>query len=213
MRLRTIGVGAAVGAAVCLAGCGGPRPSAPPASTSTSPVATPSTTPSATPAPTASGTAVASAPLSSRVLAATDLPAALTGTRGPVSSDAVVGRCNRVSLLTIGATRTAAASYAGPGHTVISQVARVADPATATRMAATLRSLHDKCALPTTPVAPVPAAGTTAWRYLADLGKGRVDAFGVAASGNLMTVVAVTGPRALVSARIDGLLATAADRL
>ena len=76
-----------------------------------------------------------------------------------------------------------------------------------------LGSLHDKCAMPTTPVTPV--AGTTgqAWSYLVTTGAGRSEGFGLAANGRLLSVVAVNGTTAVVRANLDRLVVAASKRI
>lgn len=184
-----------------------PAPTAPASSSRPS---TPSSAPaSAVP----SGAASSPVPLHDRVLAAGDLPAELSGTRTALRPTVVVGGCNRVSLRTIGATRTAAVSYTGKDHEVVSEAAALADEATAARILQTLRALHARCTLPTTAITAVAGAGTTAWRYLLTQTGGHAEAFGVAASGRSMAVVSISGARTTVAATIDRVLVAAAHRI
>ena len=153
-------------------------------------------------------------PLASRTLAASDLPAALSGNRRRLPATTVVGACNRVPLLTIGAVRTATVSFTGKGHTVTSEVARVADEKSAALMLKSLRALHDRCSAHTTPITSVAAPGATAgaWRYVATTSRG-AEGFGVAVAGRTMTVVAIDADAGAVEAHLDQLLATAAQRI
>jgi hypothetical protein len=183
---------------------------APTASASSPRVSTPSSAPaSAVP----SDAGASPAPLRDRVLAASDLPAELSGTRRVLPSTVVVGGCNRVSLQTIGATRTAAVAYTGKDHEVVSEAAALADEATAARMLQTLRALHARCTLPTTAITAVAGAGTTAWRYLLTQTSGHAEAFGVAVSGRSMAVVSISGARTTVASNIDRVLVAAAHRI
>ncbi len=196
---------ALLGFAVSACGSGTSDPSPSPTGTTSAPVS-PSPTPVASPT-------TAPLPLSGRVLTAADVPAALAGTRRTLAPTATVGVCNRVSLLTLGATRTSGVAYVGQGHTVANVVAKLADEKTVALVTRTLRSLHDKCSMPTTPITTV--AGTTGagWRYVATTGNGKSEGLGVAVAGRLMTVVAVSGDTATVTARLDGLLTSASRRI
>jgi len=173
---------------------------------------TPTTALPATDSPTPSPTP-AKLPLASRVLAASDLPAALAGSRKRLPPTTVVGGCNRVPLLTIGATRTVTVSYAGSGHTVTSEVARVADEKSAALMLKSLRGLHDRCAGKTSAITPVAAPGvTSAWRYTATTSSG-TDGFGVAVVGRMMTVVSLSADKPAIEAHLDDLVIAAAHRI
>jgi len=206
MRLKLGGLAAIVLLGSITSGC------------STSPSSAPATVEPATPSPPAVASGTTSpgpvkVALSSRVLAATDLPAAIAGTRASLPADAVVGACNRVSLVTIGATRTSGAAYTGTGHKVTSAVAQLADEKTAALMQATLRSLHDKCALTTTAIAPVTGAAADSWRYVTTTAAGQAEGLGVAVSGRLMAVVSLSGTPQTVRAQLDELVRSAAKRI
>ena len=194
-----------------ISSCSSPAQETSPTPTASSSSPLPST-PAAAPT-SAIPSSTAPAPLRAQVLAASDLPAELSGTRRTLPSTVVVGGCNRVSLLTIGATRTAAVAYTGKDHKVISAAAALADEATAARMMQTLRALRARCARSTTAVTAVPGAGTTAWRYLMAQAGGQAEAFGVAVSGRSMAVVSISGTRATVASTIDRVVIAAAHRI
>lgn len=190
------------------------RSSTPEPTPTPTPTEVPSETPSATVSPSASASAptTAAATPEAALLAAADFPqlnetSRWTEGRTTVPGMVSFGLCQQFDILSVGAMNAVERSYstgpAGQRDTAGQQVAEFPDAQNTVRAGKVLEAWHDKCAtrgnvrgknIKVRPITEVPVANGKGWWYLVSYtkgGTGHFHSFGVALSGNRMTLLKI----------------------